>query len=258
MSIGARPLASCSSLAVCFPKPLFGRNYDFFYRLKRRAESCLTMPKGGYWSIGNSDVFIGREDGINEAGLAVSMAFVAPKEIKPGINFALAVRAILDRCSSVAEAIRLLSNARLSTTNNYLLLDKDGDAAAVEASPNKIAVRKSEGGILVVTNHFTHRGMGDEENVNERPPDSVMRYEKIMSMIGAYAGKVDLKSAIKVLSDHKGLVCSHVKEIRLGTLWSMVAFPSERALWMAEGHPCKAHYMEDLRLKRALAKRVQE
>lgn len=39
--------------------------------------------------MGNSNVFIGREDDVNEKGLAVAMRWVAPTRVAPGINFLL-------------------------------------------------------------------------------------------------------------------------------------------------------------------------
>ena len=53
-----------------------------------------------------------------------------------------------------------------------------------------------------------------------------------------------------ILSNHDGLVCSHIDNIGLGTLWSVVANLNTREIWRAEGHPCKVSYVEDKRLTR--------
>lgn len=52
---------------------VFARNYDFYYSFKKYTESYLTCPKDGYWSVGHSDIFVVREEGVNEKGLAVAM-----------------------------------------------------------------------------------------------------------------------------------------------------------------------------------------
>jgi predicted choloylglycine hydrolase len=136
LSIGAfEPTSTCSVFAASSGSDvLFGRNYDFYYRFKEHAESYLTMPKDGYWSLGNTDIFVGREDGVNEMGLAVGMAAVRPRQVKPGISFALAVRSVLDRCATVKEGVKALIGMHFLVTNNYFLADKEGDIAVVEAS----------------------------------------------------------------------------------------------------------------------------
>ncbi|MEM3617681.1 MAG: C45 family peptidase [Candidatus Bathyarchaeia archaeon] len=253
-TIGAEKHSSCSIFAASTPSPILGRNYDFYYEYKKYAETCLAMPRNAYWSVGNSTVFIGREDGLNECGLAVAMSTVRIKEFKPGINWFIAVRAILDKCSTVTEATKFLLNTKFSTGNNYLLVDISGDMVVVEASPQKVRVRKSEQSFLVATNHFMHPDMRDMENIGERPPTSMRRYNRIMEIIGHNDGRVTTKSAKTILADHKGNVCFHAKEIKLGTLWSMIACPSDQKVLIAHGHPCKAHYKEDKRLNQMLIK----
>jgi predicted choloylglycine hydrolase len=255
-SIGVEKHDCCSLFAASSPSPILGRNYDLYYEYKKYAETCLTMPKDAYWSVGNSTVFIGKEDGLNEAGLAVAMSTVRPIELKPGINWFIVVRAVLDKCSSVIDAAKFLRNVKFSTGNNYLLVDKSGDMTVVEASPQKVRLRrKSEQGFLVATNHFLHPEMKDVENVKERPPSSVRRYERITEMISLNGGKVDTQLAKKILADHKGSVCSHIKPIKLGTLWSFIASPPDKTVLIAPGHPCKAYYREDKRLKQMLMRK---
>jgi predicted choloylglycine hydrolase len=82
---------------------IFGRNYDFFSSFKKYTESYLTCPKDGYWSLGHTDIFIGREDGVNEKGLAIGMTGVEGKTVKPGISFCIALRCVLDKCANVKE-----------------------------------------------------------------------------------------------------------------------------------------------------------
>jgi predicted choloylglycine hydrolase len=156
----------------------------------------------------------------------------------------------------VIDAAKFLRNVKFSTGNNYLLVDKSGDMTVVEASPQKVRLRrKSEQGFLVATNHFLHPEMKDVENVKERPPSSVRRYERITEMISLNGGKVDTQLAKKILADHKGSVCSHIKPIKLGTLWSFIASPLDKTVLIAPGHPCKAYYREDKRLKQMLMRK---
>lgn len=231
-----------------------GRNYDFFYTFKKYTESYLTCPEDGYMSIGHTDIFIGREDGVNEEGLAVAMTGVAEKVIKPGINFPLVIRYILDRCATVEEGVNVLSTAHLSTTSNYLLADRKGDMAVVEASPEKVRVRRSST-FIVTTNHFVHPDMQDAEERGERETsnwDTLPRYEMIATLLEDAQGRTDVEKARAILANHKGYVCSHQKKVSLGTLWSLVLTLRTPDVYRAEGHPCRAAFKRDLRMEKAL------
>ena len=87
------------------------------------------------------------------------------------------------------------------------------------------------------------------------PPDSRTRYHTIMRMLDNRTGELNEELMKSILSDHTGLVCSRRERIRLGTLWSLVANLNELRILRAEGHPCKAKYREDNRLKKALERR---
>jgi len=259
LGIGAfSPKAACSIFAAFNGSHVvFGRNYDFYYSLKDKTESYLTCPKDGYRSVGQSDIFVGREDGINEKGLAIGMTAVAAKNLKPGVSFALATRYILDKHATVDEAVETLSHAHFLTTNNYLLADRNGNMAVVEASPDKIRIRRPERGenFIVCTNHFLNSEMLEMEDQKERPPYSMERYATVHNTLRQRDGKIDTKAAQRLLSNHSGHVCSHVNSIKLGTLWSIVARLNDLKVFRAEGAPCRTKYRQDERLNRAIQTR---
>jgi predicted choloylglycine hydrolase len=254
---------SCSIFAAVSENDVvFGRNYDFFYSFKKYAESYLTCPKDGYFSLGHTDVFIGREDGINEKGLAIGMTGVEGKTVKPGISFCLALRCVLDKCANVEEALRMLSGIRLSNASNFLLSDREGGMAVVEASPERVRVRKPEGkdNLIVCTNHFLHPEMQEMEDLSERNRsnwDSIPRYTTIYETIKQQNGKIGLEGAQRILANHSGYVCSHQEKIKLGTIWSVTATLKELKIFRAEGHPCKTKYKQDMRLNKVLQKRLR-
>lgn len=261
LSVGAFKVPSaCSVFAASAGSDfLFGRNYDFYYRFKEHSESYLTQPSNGYCSVGNTDIFVGREDGVNEKGLAIGMTAVRPVDVRPGISFALLVRCILDKCVNTQEATKVLTSAHHVTANNYLVADREGNLAVVEACPSRWRVRKpaEESSFLLCTNHFIHSDMHDMENQRERPPDSVQRYTAIYKKLQQRNRKLTVKDAQNILSDHEGLVCSHIEEIQLGTLWSIIATLNKPLVYMAEGHPCRTKYKLDVRLSKALQRRLK-
>jgi len=239
---------------------VFGRNYDFYYSFKKYTESYLTIPEDGYASLGHTDIFIGREDGVNEKGLAIGMTGVEGKTIKPGISFCLALRYVLDKCANVEESIKILSKVHLSNASNFLLADKEGNMAVVEASPERVKARRPENGVnfMVCTNHFIHPEMQEMENLHERDGcnwDTLPRYKTICEAIKRKNGKINLDNVQKILSNHSGYVCSHQQKIKLGTIWAVIATLKQLQIFRAEGHPCKAKFRQDLRLNKTLQER---
>ena len=116
---------------------LYGRNYDYD---PRRYDRMLvaTQAKGVHASIGFSDRFTGRVDGMNEHGLCVGLHMVSERTWKPGLVCILIVRMVLDQCATTREALALLRRVPHGLGFNYSLLDAGGAAAVVEASPAAI------------------------------------------------------------------------------------------------------------------------
>lgn len=94
----------CSIFAVTDGENVYiGRNYYMYSKFRDHLESCLTMPDDGYWSIGQTDIFVGREHGVNEESLGATMSGITAY-FSPGINFWIAIRYILDRLPSSRKA----------------------------------------------------------------------------------------------------------------------------------------------------------
>jgi len=245
LTVGVAPSCTCfaaTSHASKDGKTIFGRNYDMFYWLKKSAETYTTHPKGANSSIGNTDIFIGREDGINDKGLAVGLASVHSEGRQPGFIFPIVVKLLLDKCADVDEAIKLATKIPHLKSMTYLLADKSGKMAALEVTTKKIHVRRPSSDYIIITNQFQEPQMQELETLNERPPDSPQRYNGVDRLLSLNLGKIDLEFAKKILRDHENLICSHIDFIKLGTLWSLVASLGERTAWIADGHPCKTEY----------------
>jgi predicted choloylglycine hydrolase len=252
LTVGFAKPVGCSAFAsVSDSSVVFGRNYDFYYRFAKYSESYLTRPKGAFASLGNTDILVGREDGVNEKGLAVSMHFVAAPLGIPGVNFPIAVRYLLDKCSSTTEAVNFLTHVKFLTANNYLIADRNGELAVVEACPSAVQVRRPDANerFIVATNHFVHPEMKQFEDVAKRDPDSETRYNAILGNLREVRGRVTEGIAKRILSNHEGRVCSHMDYIKLGTLWSQIIDLQKFSVLRAEGQPCKTKYRADKRLQ---------
>ncbi|TFG19199.1 MAG: hypothetical protein EU530_06980 [Promethearchaeota archaeon] len=238
---------NCSIFAVSQNDHTYiGRNYDMYYNFEENLESTLCIPNNGYKSVAQSDIFVGREDGINEKGLGVAQSGII-SYLKPGLAFWVNVRYLLDKCSSVQQGVDFLTNIPHYSTMTYLLADKKGTMTVVEIGPeDTCAIRESIDHYLVSTNHYNHPRMKDVDIYV--PPDSYVRYDTICRALGTQKGRISEKTIKDILSSHEGLVCSHRDEIQLGTLWSVVYNLSDLRICRSEGHPCVSSYVEDTRL----------
>ncbi len=242
------PDAGCTVLAVlperaADNRTIVGRNYDYFYDSSQEGATIYrTYPEGRYASLGNCDIWVGREDGLNEAGLFVAQAAFFTRGLQPGLAFWFIVRLLLDRCATVDEGLDLILRLPHAASWTYLLADRSGNAAAVEPTVKGIEVRYPVDGLLVMTNHAVCScWAGTEEFI---PPDSRPRFRRLRELLGK-GPAVDVAAVKGALTDHQGLVCSHgdhFPQRPFGTLWSVVGRPGERQLEIAAGQPCCTAY----------------
>lgn len=237
----AQTLPTCSIVAVtpersADGKTWVGRNYDFTYEpAKRSATTYFTYPENGLASLSNSDIWIGRADGLNEAGLFIGLTATFQPGVKPGLAFWFIVRMVLDRCKSVEEALEIMASVPHAQSRNYLLADRSGKAVVVEAALDGIRMREPEEGILVATNHNECQALKGREVF--MPPDSPVRYQRLRALAGK--GGVTADDIKAALGDREALVCAHSEVFGqpYGTIWSLVGHLDERRLEIAEGVP---------------------
>ncbi|MEL6536359.1 MAG: C45 family peptidase [Bacteroidota bacterium] len=224
-----------------------GRNYDMLYDFKKFTESSLIAPTGKHAYISQSDVFIGRCDGVNEQGLSVAMSFVNGTQVQPGIGFHMIVRKVLETCSSTAEAIELIRETTVSSANNFLLADPQGDIAVVESAPQQSAVRRPAGNdrFLFITNQFISEAMQPLDRGGVAWSKSRERYQGLQERLGS-ASAMDLATAKDILSDT--CVCLDLRKEKFGTIWSVVAHLTDLTIERAETKPKGTNYKPETRL----------
>lgn len=244
LTIGRIP--GCTAIAVTDKrtvngKTVFARNYDASPSFQEFGV-FKTHPEDGLSHIGCCwNLLVGREDGINEAGLAIATNGVhGVYTHDPGVWDHIPVRAVLDSCDNVREAVNLLRKIPHLFTKNFLIADANGDIAIVEAAQQNVAALYPESGLGVITNHFESKTMIQYNNpkremfkTRERLRNAKAWLEEKRRLIG----KGEMK---QLLTDAKKGVCSDKEDFL--TVWSWVAECKKRSIELATGTPVTGNY----------------
>lgn len=236
--------------------PLFGRNLDFHPSTRRFAKLFSTRPADGLASVGCALAFVGRLDGINEAGLAVGFAGVPTEAYVPGISWPLAIRHVLDTCERVGEATAFLESIPHVRNVNFLVADAagdvagaTGDVAVVEAGPEAVATTRPDDGFVAATNQFASTRMREYQSVAHQPearvPADCPRYRTLTEWFEDRRGDIGLDDLQTATGDPDAGACWRIDDEDddpRSTIWSWTAALGEGVAHLARDSPVETPY----------------
>ena len=209
-------LAGCSQAVHLHGTPALVRNYDYAPQLLERVVygSALTDRR----VVGMSDCLWGLVDGMNEAGLAVALAFGGRRAVGTGFGIPLVLRYLLEVCETVAEARRTLARLPVHMAYNVTVLDRAGDFFTAFLGPDR------EPGFVrqpVATNHQERVEWPEQARVTR----TVERHAALTAML-------------RESPDLKGLVAGFLRPplysdayaLGFGTLYTAVYRPASRSI----------------------------
>ena len=145
-------------------------------------------------------------DGVNEKGLAAAILEIKSKSTKQKtgkkpIISPIAIRAVLDKCSTVDEAIELFKSYDmrdvLLVNYHYQFADAQGNSAIIEYVDNKMHIirqnKKDEN--LMLTNYFLTEGGDNRKGMGED------RYQRIGERLEQNGYTLSEEDAMTLLSD---------------------------------------------------------
>jgi predicted choloylglycine hydrolase len=141
-------LAGCSQAIWTGKEPVMVRNYDYnpaaFDSLILRTEWL------GRAVMGTSDGLWGLVDGVNDAGLAISLTFGGRRVVGEGFGVPLILRYVLQTCATAAEAGAALARIPTHMSYNVTVIDKNREYLTVMMAPDRPAQISHA---AVATNH---------------------------------------------------------------------------------------------------------
>lgn len=207
--------------------PLFGRNFDWLPTKGITEHTLVAVYKGdGKRAFAAVTVtpILGVISGMNDAGLCVTINEISLRKSKDAAPFnwkgtplLLMYRRVLEECSTVAEAEKLVRGMERTSSTCMTLCDRDG-GAVFEITPKSLEVRKPENEVCCCTNHFRTDPLSTAK--------TCWRFDKLAPLTQPGAEKLAVKDVFGKLDEvHQGKA----------TLQSMVFEPRERVLHLAYG-----------------------
>jgi predicted choloylglycine hydrolase len=118
-------------------EPVLVRNYDYDPRLFEATVYRSRYAARGV--LGTGDCLWGLVDGVNDAGLAVALAFGGRREVGEGFGIPLVIRYVLEVCDDVAQGVGVLARLPHQLSYNVTLCDRRGTVATVAVAPDRPA-----------------------------------------------------------------------------------------------------------------------
>jgi predicted choloylglycine hydrolase len=116
-------------------QPVLVRNYDY---PASRLEGVIALTAwNGRRVLGMSDCLWGLLDGINDAGLAISLTFGGRRDVGDGFAIPLVVRYVLETCDTVEEARAAIARIPVHAAQNLTLLDRTGAYLTAYVGPGR-------------------------------------------------------------------------------------------------------------------------
>ena len=141
-------LSGCSQAIWPGAEPVMVRNYDY---APRAFDGVVLHTRWGRRTVmGMSDGLFGLVDGMNDAGLAVSLTFGGRRVVGDGFGVPLILRYVLETCETAEQAGRALARIPCHMSYNVTVIDRRRDYLTALLAPDRPALITHA---AVATNH---------------------------------------------------------------------------------------------------------
>ena len=192
-----RFLPGCSQATLAGPAPLLIRNYDYGPDLFEQVVYSSAFT--GRRVLGTGDCLWGLLDGMNDAGLAVSLAFGGRPGSSPGFGIPLVVRYLLEVAASLDDVRAVLHRVPVNMSYNLTFVDGSGESLTAFVAPDSAPEFSSA---RAATNH---RGTAPEYPERAQSLRSVERQRLLFSLLDSDPDmtRVDLGFPASAASQHR-------------------------------------------------------
>ncbi|RMA58986.1 C45 family autoproteolytic acyltransferase/hydolase [Ulvibacter antarcticus] len=237
-------ISACAQAVIDTDEIQLVRNYDYHPNL---LEGTLLLSKwNDHKVMGTSDCLIGIVDGMNDAGLCVSLTFGGRKEVGVGFGIPFILRYVLEFCSTTIEAVKILKGIPSHMSYNVTVVDKKGVIKTVMLAPDKKPLVTST---AFATNHQGEVDWPENAQFNQtvKRYNFIKNYLKSKNVSSAELAKAFLHPPLynTKFTEGFGTLYTSVyqpEKMRMQLLWPNVAI--ERSFDTFEEEQIMIHYHE--------------
>lgn len=209
-------LTGCSQVVWPGREPALVRNYDYSPAL---CEGLILHSRwNGRGVLAMVDCLWGVLDGVNEAGLAISLTFGGRRVVGEGFGIPLVLRYILETCDTAQQAGAVLKRVPVHMAYNVTALDASGDFVTALVAPGEQTRLRP---LTIATNH---QGQVDWHNY-ARATATVERERFLQFRLQ----DPDMTSERLIDSFHRSPLYTTAYGQGFGTLYTAVYWPKRRA-----------------------------
>lgn len=262
--LAGTPASECSAVGLASRvtedgATLLGQNWDWHPDLRGSRVVWCIAPRGqDRWLCTFTEAGLVAKIGLNSDGLGCCINILGTTSDGgvEGLPIHIAVRVLLEGCSTLPQALRVLLNGRFSASTCFNLAAATGDGGSVvsvEVSPGGAKpIQPDSRGYCVHTNHFIEAPPSGVDHYVKTWPDSLLRLWDLDARLGDRSGPWTLDDFVELFSSHLGgpiAVCCHDEQNptyaeRQGTLSSIVMDLTRPRMLVSDGQPCGAPYTE--------------
>jgi len=175
--------------------------------------------------------------GMNEAGIAVGINNLTTSDGRVGVTWPFVVRKAL-RQTSFDAAIACVLDAELAGGHNFLVFDRDGKGASIEATSTTTYIDTMAGAPLVHTNHClvpeTRRVEGERPtSLQENSVDRLAHATEALAHIGTFTPS----SLMDLLRDERSICRRPEPPFEYESSGAVVMRPGSAEMWACWGIP---------------------
>jgi isopenicillin-N N-acyltransferase-like protein len=222
-------------------RPLIGQTWDMHASAAEQVLLLRGRPKGAPEFLTFTSVGCVGMIGMNEAGLAVGINNLMAGDGRPGVMWTFVVRELL-RCGTLAEALDVLERIPLAGAHNYLLLDRQGNGANVEATGTRRHVTPLDREPLVHTNHclVPSTQAVERERAEASLVSSRRRLARATELLSQ--GTVTPERLQEITTDEPTICVAPEPPLHLATCGAAIMRPATGELWAVKGRPSQGRY----------------
>jgi isopenicillin-N N-acyltransferase-like protein len=250
----ATNFAGCSTFAVVAEagtgKTLIGQTYD----MPEFHQDYLTLlrlkPAQGPRQLVFTFAGIVGAAGQNEAGLAVNINFLSPRDTGLGRLHSVVVRQILG-CTSLADGLTPPVAPDRAGGAHFLVGDRDGNIVSIETTAKRFAIAYPDGNAIGHTNHYLAGELKEIEYIREGSiGSSLARYTALRRFLRDRGDKLNTEGLMELTRNHTSYprsICAHGASFepmgtRGRTVSAMVQAPADGVIHITRGCACEGEY----------------